>query len=75
MDTRDGENVKNNIKIRISSRIGRKKTYSAQNVGFRCAQAIKDDENVEFGNEEFKVVRLRPPVRHDRVKIEYDEEL
>ena len=47
IDSRDGhiesenEDEQQNLKIRISARLGRSKTYTAQNVGFRCAQSIR----------------------------------
>ena len=72
LDLRDGyidsdnEDEQQNLKIRISARLGRSKTYTAQNVGFRCAQSIrKDEENYEFQNgETHRVFRLRAPIHH-----------
>lgn len=71
MDSRDGETRADSMKIRISTRIGRRQKYSAHNVGFRCVQSIKEDERgVDFSKSTFKVVKLRPPKHH---KIGIDE--
>lgn len=68
LDARDGLNsiYRKSLKIRISARIGEDENYSAQNVGFRCAQTLKpEEETYDFEeNENYKVFRLRAPVHH-----------
>ena len=61
MDTRDSKTKEDKMKIRISTRIGREQTYTAQNVGFRCVQSIKKTDKTNFGDSKFKVVHLRAP--------------
>lgn len=55
-------------KPRISSRVGRYPTYSAQNVGFRCVQSIKNTERDYWkfmnGREDYRIIKLRAPMRH-----------
>lgn len=64
LDTRDGDEREDKMKIRVSTRIGRKKDYTAQNVGFRCVQDIDPSEVDRIPAEGFRVIRLRPPVHH-----------
>lgn len=65
MDNRDGENRSDRLKIRTSARMGRHRTYTAYNVGFRCVQSIQPGERgVDFSKSSFKVIKLRPPKKH-----------
>ncbi len=68
LDTRDGLHSihQKALKIRISARIGEFANYTAQNVGFRCAQTLKPNEDsFDFEeNENFRVFRFRAPVHH-----------
>jgi hypothetical protein len=77
LDMRDGviynekfgpkEDEKESLKIRISARLGRTKKYSAQNVGFRCAQSIEENEEdfIPFKDDEtHRVYKLRAPIHH-----------
>lgn len=73
LDTRDGANNDPKIKIRISARISRHRNFTAQNVGFRCAQTIKKGERTFFDNSNFRVVKLRPPMRHALPKKSHNE--
>ena len=66
MDNRDGESRADHMRIRISTRIGRRNTYSAHNVGFRCVQNIRPTEkSFTFADGvSHRVVRLRAPRYH-----------
>lgn len=66
LDSRDGESNYQGLIIRISARLGLPKNYTAQNVGFRCAQSIAKDSNEyeELKGKVFHVVRVRAPVIH-----------
>ena len=68
MDNRDGDSRADHMRIRISTRIGRRNTYSAHNVGFRCVQSIKPIEKSYTFNDGVyhRVVRLRAPKFHQR---------
>ncbi len=58
------EEKENELKIRISARLGRTKKYHAQNVGFRCAQFISEDEENFEKNHDFQIFKLRAPIHH-----------
>ncbi|CAF0877384.1 unnamed protein product [Brachionus calyciflorus] len=73
LDTRDGETKDDKMRIRISSRMGRIQNYSAQNLGFRCAQTIKKGDKIDFSKSNFRVVRLRPPKKFDFRPIVHQE--
>ncbi len=68
LNPRDGEDDENGLKIRISARIGLQQSYTAQNVGFRCAQTIENvndfKKKLKKENQTFRIVRLRPPMHH-----------
>lgn len=66
MDTRDGENRPDGMKIRISTRVGKHMTYSALNVGFRCVQSMTVNEaNERIGSgRQHRVVKVRAPVNY-----------
>lgn len=61
MDTRDGHLREDKMRIRVSTRMGRDQTYTAQNIGFRCVQPIKKTDKTDFRKSNYRVVRLRPP--------------
>ncbi|CAF1046283.1 unnamed protein product [Adineta steineri] len=61
VDTRDGDSKTDHIQVRTSARKGFPPNYTAENLSFRCAQSMNDE--TEFDND-YRVVRLRPPVRH-----------
>lgn len=61
LDTRDPRSITEKMRIRISTRMGLVENYTAQNIGFRCAQSIKANEKTKFGEKNFRIVRLRPP--------------
>jgi hypothetical protein len=64
LDRRDGEDRDDNLKMRISARVGRRPAYTAHNVGFRCAQSISASEQIAYNENGFQIVQLRPPVHH-----------
>jgi hypothetical protein len=66
LDSKDGEN--DYFKLRISTRIGRESSYTAQNIGFRCVQSIGDDEKVKFSQNGYNVFKLRDPIHHHAKK-------
>jgi hypothetical protein len=74
VDTRDGDESKDSLKIRISSRVGKHTNYTAVNVGFRCAQTIEEDDDVEFNDKGFNIVRLRAPIHHGKRPVKVEEE-
>ena len=73
IDMRDGDEG-NNLKIRVSARIGKHMNYTALNVGFRCAQSLEAEEVAKLSASRFKVVRLRIPVIHGKKKKTKEEE-
>lgn len=66
LDTRDGEDRDDRMKIRISTRIGRRKNFTAQNIGFRCVQSIKEKDVPKIPSQGYRVIRLRPPMHHHK---------
>lgn len=62
LDTRDGNEPDTKLKIRVSARRGLRKNFTAQNIGFRCAQSLKKEELTRIPSQGFRVVRLRPPM-------------
>lgn len=61
LDTRDPRSLSEKMRIRISARMGRVENYTAQNLGFRCAQSIKPNEKTKFGDKNFRIVQFRQP--------------
>lgn len=61
LDSFNGTGNNKNMKIRISSRYPVRPTFTAQNIGFRCAQDI----DYKLNENKFNVVKLRAPILHD----------
>lgn len=69
VDTRDGDSKKDQIRVRTSARKAFPRDYTAENLSFRCAQTIDDDDDHSphspfKENEKFRLIRLRPPIHH-----------
>ncbi|KAI3379759.1 hypothetical protein SNEBB_009753 [Seison nebaliae] len=63
LNCRDGHEY-DGVYTRISSRIGRMESYTAQNVGFRCAQTM--EEKYEHATPSFRR-ELRKPIDHTKI--------
>ncbi len=61
-DTRDGDTKIDQLQVRISARKGFRRDYTAENLSFRCAQTMNNEE-IKF-DKDYQVIRLRPPVHH-----------
>ncbi len=62
LNTRDGENRRDRMRIRISTRAGISKTHTALNLGFRCAQTIRPEDKIKYGEHGFRLIQLRAPM-------------
>jgi formylglycine-generating enzyme len=61
LDSSNGTGNYKNMKIRISSRYPVRKSFTSQNIGFRCAQDI----DYKIDGYKHNVVKLRAPILHD----------